>query len=54
VHLVFESPTKCMHIVYDNKRRSKPYSLLMMQKDKYENMHHERTSVAFLHTNQTM
>jgi hypothetical protein len=28
--------------------------LLMMQKDIYENMHHERTSVAFLHTNQTM
>jgi hypothetical protein len=26
----------------------------MMQRDIYENMHHERTSVAFLDTNQTM
>jgi hypothetical protein len=40
-----------MHIVYDNKREA---NLLMMQRDIYENMHHERTSVAFLHTKQTM
>jgi hypothetical protein len=26
----------------------------MMQKDIYKNMHHERTSVAFLHTSQSM
>jgi hypothetical protein len=24
VHLVFESPTKCMHIVYENKMEANP------------------------------
>jgi hypothetical protein len=54
VDLVFESPTKCMHIVYVNESEANIIAFSWSKEIYMKNMHHERTSVAFLHTNQTM
>jgi hypothetical protein len=58
VHLVFESPIKSMHIVFDNNGKLNLYLVFMVQKwNTYlmKSMYHESEHrVIFLHTYQTM
>ena len=57
-HLVFESPIKCMHIVYDNNWEVYPIACVHgTKRNTYlmKSMYHEEiTMCSFLHTYQTM